>query len=71
MSLAGPSGRVAAHRHDAAQAGSYSDSQPTYSGWYAGKLTDGKVSASRTWGWSGEMGWISESGPFSLSINLG
>jgi len=54
-----------------AQAGSYSDSQPTYSGWYAGKLTDGKVSPSGTWGWSGDMGWNSESGPFSVTINLG
>jgi hypothetical protein len=54
-----------------AQAGSYSDSQPTYSSWYAGKLTDGKVSPSGTWGWSGDMGWNSQSGPFSVTIYLG
>ena len=54
-----------------AQSGQYADSQPTYQGYYAGKLTDGKVSPSGTWGWSGDMGWNSESGPFSVTINLG
>ena len=54
-----------------AQSGKYADSQPTYQGYYAGKLTDGKVSSSGTWGWSGDMGWNSESGPFSVTINLG
>jgi hypothetical protein len=54
-----------------AQSGKYADSQPTYQGYYAGRLTDGKVSPSGTWGWSGDMGWNSESGPFSVTINLG
>jgi Domain of unknown function (DUF4855) len=54
-----------------AQPGKYADSQPTYQGYYAGKLTDGQVSASGTWGWPGDMGWNSESGPFSVTINLG
>jgi hypothetical protein len=55
----------------AAVPGSYSDSQPTSTGYYAGKLTDGKVSPSGTWGWTGDMGWNSESGPFTVTINLG
>ena len=54
-----------------AQSGKYADSEPTYSGYYAGKLTDGQVSPSGTWGWSGDVGWNSESGPFSVTINLG
>jgi len=54
-----------------AQSGKYADSQPTYQGYYAGKLTDGQVSSSGTWGWAGDMGWNSESGPFSVTINLG
>lgn len=54
-----------------AQSGSYADSQPTYQGYYAGKLTDGQVSPSGTWNWSGVMGWNSESGPFTVTINLG
>jgi Domain of unknown function (DUF4855) len=54
-----------------AQAGKYADSQPTNTGWYAGKLTDGQVSPSGTWGWSGVMGWNSEGGPFQVTINLG
>jgi hypothetical protein len=54
-----------------AQSGKYADSQPTYQGYYAGKLTNGQVSPSGTWGWSGDMGWNSESGPFSVTINLG
>ena len=54
-----------------AASGKYADSQPTYQGYYAGKLTDGQISASGTWGWSGDMGWNSESGPFSVTINLG
>jgi hypothetical protein len=54
-----------------AQAGSYSDSQPTYASWSAGKLTDGQVSPSGSWDWSGVMGWNSESGPFQVTINLG
>src|SRR6201995_2027517 len=54
-----------------AQAGSYSDSQPSYAGWSAGKLTDGQVSPSGSWNWSGVMGWNAESGPFQVTINLG
>ena len=54
-----------------AQSGSYADSKPTYQGYYAGKLTDGQVSPSGTWNWSGDMGWNSESGPFTVTINLG
>jgi hypothetical protein len=54
-----------------AVSGKYADSQPTYQGYYAGKLTDGKVSSSGTWGWSGDMGWNSESGAFAVTINLG
>ena len=54
-----------------AVSGKYADSQPTYQGYYAGKLTDGQVSSSGTWGWSGDMGWNSEGGPFSVTINLG
>lgn len=55
----------------AAQSGQYADSQPTSTGYYAGKLTDGQVSPSGTWAWSGDMGWNSEGGPFSVTINLG
>ena len=54
-----------------AQSGTYADSQPTYQGSYAGKLTDGKVSPSGTWAFAGAMGWNSESGPFTVTINLG
>ena len=54
-----------------AQSGKYADSQPTYQGYYAGKLTDGKVSPSGTWAFSGAMGWNTESGPFTVTINLG
>jgi hypothetical protein len=54
-----------------AVSGAHADSQPTYAGWYAGKLTDGQVSPSGTWDWSGAMGWNSESGPFSVTIDLG
>ena len=54
-----------------AQSGKYADSAPTYQGYYAGKLTDGQVSSSGTWGWSGDMGWNTESGPFTVTINLG
>jgi Domain of unknown function (DUF4855) len=54
-----------------AQSGQYADSEPTYQGYYAGKLTDGQVSPSGTWGWSDDMGWNSESGPFTVTINLG
>ncbi len=54
-----------------AQSGKYADSAPTYTGYYAGKLTDGQVSPSGTWAWPGDMGWNSESGPFSVTINLG
>jgi Domain of unknown function (DUF4855) len=54
-----------------AQSGSYADSKPTYQGYYAGKLTDGQVSPSGTWNWSGDMGWNSETGPFTVTINLG
>ncbi len=51
--------------------GTYADSQPTDRGYYPGKLTDGKVSPSGTWGWTGDMGWNAESGPFTVTINLG
>ena len=54
-----------------AQSGKYADSQPTYQGYYAGKLTDGKVSPSGTWAFAGAMGWNTESGPFTVTINLG
>jgi hypothetical protein len=54
-----------------AQSGKYADSQPTNTGYYAGKLTNGQVSPSGTWGWTGDMGWNSESGPFTVTINLG
>jgi hypothetical protein len=54
-----------------AQAGQYADSQPTSTGYSAGKLTDGQVSTSGTWDWSGVMGWNSEGGPFQVTINLG
>ena len=54
-----------------AQSGTYADSQPTYTGYYAGKLTDGKVSPSGTWAFPGAMGWNTESGPFTVTINLG
>ena len=54
-----------------AQPGRYADSQPTYQGYHAGKLTDGKVSPSGTWAFSGAMGWNTESGPFTVTINLG
>ncbi len=54
-----------------AQSGKYADSAPTYQGYYAGKLTDGQVSPSGTWGWAGDMGWNTESGPFTVTINLG
>ena len=54
-----------------AQSGKYADSQPTYQGYYAGKLTDGKVSPSGTWAFSGAMGWNTEGGPFTVTINLG
>gem|GEM_PF-5865951 len=53
------------------QAGSYADSAATSSGYAAGKLTDGKVSSSGTWDWSGVMGWNLEDAPFSVTINLG
>jgi hypothetical protein len=53
------------------QAGRYADARPTYAGWAAGKLTDGQVSPSGTWNWSGVMGWNAESGPFQVTINLG
>lgn len=67
----GNSGATSSASPRAAPAGTYSDSQPTYAGWYAGKLTDGQVSPSGTWDWSGVMGWNSESGPFQVTINLG
>jgi hypothetical protein len=54
-----------------AQSGTYADSQPTYAGDAAGKLTDGQVSPTGSWDWDGAMGWNSESGPFSVTINLG
>ena len=54
-----------------AVSGKYADSQPTYRGYYPGKLTDGQVSPSGTWGWNGDMGWNAESGPFTVTINLG
>jgi hypothetical protein len=51
--------------------GRYSDSAPTYQGYYPGKLTDGLVSPGGSWAWPGVMGWNSESGPFSVTIDLG
>ena len=54
-----------------AVSGKYADSQPTYRGYYPGKLTDGRVSPSGTWAWPGAMGWNAESGPFTVTINLG
>jgi len=51
--------------------GTHADSQPTYAGYYAGKLTDGQVSPTGTWNWSGAMGWNAESTPFTVTINLG
>ena len=54
-----------------AQPGKYADSQPTSTGSYPGKLTDGQVSPSGTWAFAGAMGWNTESGPFTVTINLG
>jgi hypothetical protein len=67
----GNSGATSTASPRVAQAGQYSDSQPTNTGYYAGKLTDGQVSPSGTWDWSGVMGWNSEGGPFQVTINLG
>jgi hypothetical protein len=67
----GDSGATSSAAPRVAVSGAYADSQPTYTGWYAGKLTDGQVSPSGTWDWSGVMGWNTESGPFSVTINLG
>src|ERR1700722_11605661 len=67
----GNSGATSTAAPRVAQAGQYADSQPTSTGYYAGKLTDGQVSASGTWDWSGVMGWNSEGGPFEVTINLG
>jgi hypothetical protein len=67
----GNSGATSTASPRVAQAGQYSDSQPTSTGYYAGKLTDGQVSPSGTWDWSGVMGWNSEGGPFQVTINLG
>ncbi|HEY2241482.1 MAG TPA: DUF4855 domain-containing protein, partial [Streptosporangiaceae bacterium] len=67
----GNSGATSSASPRVAQAGAYSDSQATYAGWSAGKLTDGQVSPSGSWDWSGVMGWNSESGPFQVTINLG
>jgi hypothetical protein len=53
------------------QPAQYADSQPTYRGYYAGKLTDGQVSPTGTWKWPGDMGWNAESGPLTVTINLG
>ena len=62
---------IAATTARVAQAGQYADSQPTNTGYYAGKLTDGQVSPSGTWDWSGVTGWNSEGGPFQVTVNLG
>ena len=67
----GNSGATSTASPRVAQAGQYADSQPTNTGYYAGKLTDGQVSPSGTWDWSGVMGWNSEGGPFQVTINLG
>jgi hypothetical protein len=67
----GNSGATSSASPRVAQAGTYSDTQATYAGYAAGKLTDGQVSPSGTWDWSGVMGWNSESGPFQVTINLG
>jgi hypothetical protein len=67
----GNSGATSTASPRVAQAGQYSDSQPTNTGYYAGKLTDGQVSSSGTWDWSGVMGWNSEGGPFQVTIDLG
>src|SRR6201996_6104358 len=67
----GNSGATSTASPRVAQAGQYSDSQPTSAGYYAGKLTDGQVSPSGSWDWSGVMGWNSEGGPFEVTIDLG
>jgi hypothetical protein len=67
----GNSGATSTASPRVAQAGQYADSQPTSTGYYAGKLTDGQVSPSGTWDWSGVMGWNSEGGPFQVTIDLG
>jgi hypothetical protein len=67
----GNSGATSSGSPRVAVSGAHADSQPTYSGYYAGKLTDGQVSPSGTWDWSGVMGWNSEGGRFSVTINLG
>jgi hypothetical protein len=67
----GNSGATSTASPRVAQAGQYSDSEPTSTGYYAGKLTDGQVSPSGTWDWSGVMGWNSEGGPFQVTIDLG
>src|ERR1700760_4588977 len=64
-------GAISASAARVVQAGQYADSPSTWAGWGAGKLTDGQVSPSGTWNWSGVMGWNSESGPFQVTINLG
>src|ERR1700761_1584539 len=67
----GNSGATSSGSPRVAVSGAHADSQPTYTGYYAGKLTDGQVSPSGTWDWSGAMGWNSEGGPFSVTVNLG
>jgi hypothetical protein len=67
----GNSGATSAASPRVAVSGSHADSQPTDSGSSAGKLTDGQVSPTGTWDWSGVMGWNSDSGPFSVTIDLG
>jgi Domain of unknown function (DUF4855) len=67
----GNSGATSTASPRVAQAGQYSDSQPTSTGYYAGKLTDGQASPSGSWDWSGVMGWNSEGGPFEVTIDLG
>lgn len=67
----GNSGATSSGSPRVAVSGAHADSQPTYAGWSAGQLTDGQVSPSGTWDWSGVMGWNSEGGPFSVTINLG